>query len=228
MLKKYKNGFIQIIRSKGFDPQDFHAEEKVIDGRQGFVIGFRDSHLRFVARNSDDSHAEFDYKHSCFGPGAHETEYLPVDGWTGIGAVYGAFEDWLEKAVKVYTDDLIEPDLWAQLECQKPFITGCILQEDDIRPFSEREKRQLRASISEFRSIVSETFQPSQEQMKVIDNHLNYLSKALDRLNRIDWRGLALSTTISISIALSLDTERGRILFNLFREVFSKLLHLLR
>jgi len=228
MLKKYKNGFIEIIQSKGFEPQDFHAKEKGADGKHGFVISFRTSHLRFVVRNPEHSCDKFDYKHTSFGPVPCETEYLPPGGWADIEEVYAAFENWLEKAVRVYINDLLEPDLWMELERQKPLVAGSILDKDETSPFSEDEKTQLRLSINEFRLLVSKTFQPSQQELEVIGNRLDYLSNRLDGLNRVDWRGLALSTIISISIALSLDTEQGRVLLNLFKQVFSKILYLLQ
>jgi hypothetical protein len=228
MLKKHKNGFLEIIRNEGFDVRDFHAEECLYDGRHAFVIAFRDTPLRFIARNADHSYHDFDFKHTGFGPGEDEVEYCPESDWTNIETVYNAFRGWLKKAVQVYIDDLLEPDLWGQVLNQGPLVSSSMLDEEETSKFQDDEKVQLRLAINEFQLLVSKTFQPSQVESKIIENRLDYLSNRLNELNRIDWRALALSTILSISIALSLDTERGKVLFTLFKQVFWKILHLLQ
>ena len=40
-------------------------------------------------------------------------------------------------------------------------------------------------------------------------------------MNKYDWKSLAVTTLISISIALSLDSAKGQLLFILFKKVFS-------
>jgi hypothetical protein len=46
---------------------------------------------------------------------------------------------------------------------------------------------------------------------------LDHLVDAVDHAVRWDWKALALSTFIEISIALTVDTEAGRELYKLFR-----------
>jgi hypothetical protein len=94
--------------------------------------------------------------------------------------------------------------------------------------FSENDKIQLRLSINELHLLIIKNFSPSVDEMKIINARLEYLSNSLDRLNRIDWRGLALSTIISISVTLSLDTEKGKLLLGLFKKVFTNVLHLMQ
>jgi len=42
----------------------------------------------------------------------------------------------------------------------------------------------------------------------------------VDRLNRFDWSGLAISIVVSIAVNMSVDTEDGRVLFTLFKAAF--------
>ena len=86
----------------------------------------------------------------------------------------------------------------------------------------------LRLAIKKFESLIPETLQASHEELKVIREYSKYLSEALERLNRFDWRGLAIATILAISIALSLDTEKGKILFNLFKDILSSFGYLLQ
>ena len=75
--------------------------------------------------------------------------------------------------------------------------------------------------------MIIENFKPDEEQSKLIAEKLNYLSNAVDRLNRFDWNGLALSIVISISINLAVDTDGGRLLYKLFEQAFNEAIKLL-
>jgi len=111
--------------------------------------------------------------------------------------------------VKTYIEEIEILDLWAQLEGQS------LLSVDPLRnrknsDFDKAEKEHIRASLKQFMKLVEVEYKPTQDQLAVIEDRLNYLGESLDRLNRVDWHGIAISTVISISIALSLDTERGK------------------
>jgi hypothetical protein len=104
---------------------------------------------------------------------------------------------------------------------------GIFLSDDDKSLFNDTEKIQLRLSINEFKMLINKTFCPDEYETKAIHDRLDYLAESLDRLNRIDWRSLALSTVLSISIALSLDTTKGQILIDLFKRLFSNVIRLI-
>lgn len=71
-------------------------------------------------------------------------------------------------------------------------------------------------------------FEPEQAEMQIISDRLDYLSHAVDRLNRFDWQGIAVSTVLSIATTLTLDTDRGRVLWGLFQQAMSSVVHLIR
>ena len=89
------------------------------------------------------------------------------------------------------------------------------------------DKPLVRNGTQEFRQLIIANFTPTEEQAEVINNRLDYLEKAIDRLNRIDWKALAISTVIAIGINLYVDTEKGRLLFALFQQALGAALKLL-
>ncbi len=135
---------------------------------------------------------------------------------------------WLEIWVTRFVKEEQMPDLWLQLESYKPLIDDANISREDTSNFSEQEKVDLRNSIDRFRTSVLSDFHPSPDQLRLIDEKLDYLSQAVDRLNRLDWRALAISMVISIGVNLSVDTERGRLLFRLFQEAFRTAFKLLQ
>ena len=72
-----------------------------------------------------------------------------------------------------------------------------------------------------------ENLNPSQEELKSVDARLEYLSSAIDKHNKFDWKVIVINTVITITIALSLSAEQGSQLFQLFKQIFSNILYLL-
>jgi hypothetical protein len=229
MLKQYKNRLFQEIHNKGLDPRSFQTKETRIEGHSAFVLQLMNTPLKFIIRNSSDSYHRLDCSYSQFGPSFPMSAYYPpLEGsWTRVDQVLVRFSKWLEDCVKPYLEELLEPDLWEQVQLGGPIIGTSKPREEDRLGFSADEAAQIRLAMKEFRLLVVKTFDPSQEEKEVIDARLDYLAEAVDRLNRLDWRSVAITTVISISITLSLDTEKGRILFGLFQQVFSRVLYLL-
>jgi hypothetical protein len=64
--------------------------------------------------------------------------------------------------------------------------------------------------------------------LEFINERLEYLSQAVDRLNKFDWKAQALSTLISIAVNLSVDTEGGKKLFQLFSQALEFIVKHLR
>ena len=62
----------------------------------------------------------------------------------------------------------------------------------------------------------------------IISQKLDYLTEAIDRLNKFDWRAVAFSTIMTISATLSLDTEKGSLLIELFKQIFVKIRYLIQ
>jgi hypothetical protein len=142
--------------------------------------------------------------------------------------VYKRFNEWLTNHVEKYiSEELQQWDLWKQLESGQQFFTGGRLSIQETSPFTEDEQQQLQASITQFRLLICKNFNPTQEQLEVVDELLSYLREAAKRLNRFDWKSLGLGTVINIVVALTLDTNKGSLLFGLFKQAFSGLLHLL-
>lgn len=228
MLKKHKNGFIDIINKAGLDQSLFTAkEENTEEGHSKFTLLLNRSPLMFEVTVSDGSLFNFYYRISRLNP-----HYTMTSVYTNNGAgysiedIYNAFAQWINKVVKIYLDDLLEPDLWNHIQQSVSNNDGSN-EFDDKAPFTENEKAQIKLSISEFRALVITNIELSDDEKSILDDRLNYLKTGIDRLNKFDWKGLALQTLISISIALSFDSEKSRLLIDLFKKVFSSVVHLL-
>lgn len=223
MLKRHKNGFIGVIQEHGLDSQSFEVEEPVFDKVKAFVLRFRKSSMCFIVWPDEESFDRFQYSFTSFTPA------FPSSGVRysrDIDGVYESFSIWLKQDLALYIDNMLEPDFWEQITTQHDFLSSS--GETEYEQFDEEEKAQLRLKIGEFRLLVINKFGLSPEQIEMINRRLDYMSEALDRLNRFDWRGVVINSVVSISIALYLNNEQGRTLFNLFKRVFATVVHLLQ
>ena len=226
MLKRYKNEFLQAIQSAGLDVSDFSGKEENVVEAPSFRILYTPGNIFFIARQSRDGTDKFEYKYSRY----TGTDRPPESGWsTGyckFTQVRDGFRQWLDSEVRPAMEEALLPDLWSQ--ATSSFIEAHAINSQGASEFTEEERKQIKLAVSNFRLLVQETFAPTEAQLTVVAEQLGYLASAVDRLNRFDWKAVAISTLMSISVALSLDTERGRQLYGLFQQVFSGLTHLLR
>ena len=226
MLTKYKNSFIEVISSNGFVPNDFEVSE-LKEGRI-FELKLTGTPFKFQIRHAPNNFHEFDCRYTKFAPNFTFSQNIPPKEYAGIKRIHNIFEHWLLTDIAIYFDELKEPNLWQQLQNKETLVSGKEITDNDLLSFSTEEKAQIRLSINEFKLLIIKEFNPSQNEISIIENRLVYLSEALDRLNRIDWKAITISSVISISITLSLDTEKGKLLFNLFKQVFSGIIKLLQ
>jgi hypothetical protein len=244
MLKQHKNAFLDVIKLSGLDPANFTAEMRHVSSVESsvetflrlsrstedekvFVIEIKNSPLRFAIRVEPGDFYKFKCKGAKFKPG------FPMSGWWWrdphpIEYALKQFRTWLDRVAKKYIEDNDLPDYWSQIEMYKSFVSGSATPPKDDKEFTEQEKEEVRNSVDRFRALIAETFNPTPEQSVFINERLDYLSRATDRLNRFDWQGLAISVVVSIAVNLSADTERGRVLFNLFKQAFQSTIKLLQ
>ena len=227
MLKRDKNGFLEILRNNNFEASSFKRYEKDVDGGKGFIIQLKNSPLFFLARTRAEDYHDHDSRYVKFAPDFPKSDYLPRENWCGIDKIYDYFNDWLNNHVKLYLEELEVSDLWEQLEGNNLFNSDPLSNRSSIN-FTKPEKERITASIDHFRKLIEVEYSPTEEQLEIINDRLGYLTESLDRLNKVDWQGIAISTVMSISIALSLDTENGKNLFTLFKQAFTAALEYLK
>lgn len=191
-----------------------------------FVIRVRNTPLAFTVIPHTSNFDYYGIRYTEFKPGYPERS--PFFSTTPFNKLLTAFKEWIENTVTPYLDEEKTPDLWQQVETYHSFIDEAPAESRDTSDFTEEEKADVRRSVEEFKRLVAENFSPTVEQQEYINRELDYLSNAVDRLNRFDWRGLAISTLMGIAINLSVDTERGRLLFKLFQQAFHAGLRLLQ
>lgn len=229
MLKRQKNRLLEIIREAGLEPHDFTAGSDADDGspEESFVIRLKNSPVSFTAYPSEGDYDYYNICHTLLAPGFPESPVKPDNGFImPFGQVEREFREWLDRVVEGYKEEERLPDLWVEVGASPPILQ--IYREREWNgQFSELEKAEIRSSLDRFRVLLVDEFSPSRAQLEIIDQRLRYVAAALDRLNKFDWLGVAISTLMTIAVALSLDTSKGQQLFEFFRTALSGIAKLL-
>lgn len=228
LLKEHKNGFIPLMRDANLSPERFQVQETMPDHCAHFVLILLGTPFRFTTRMNYENYDEFDCQYVRFAPGFPLSPWYPEStSWSHIDDIYDMFSSWLEEHIERFFMEADAPDLWSQIQSQTPVVSDEPVGSDDREPFTQPEQVQLRMAIKEFRQVIIEKHAPNDEQQKLIDNRLEYLSEQLPQLNRINWRSVALTTLIAIVIQLTLSTEQGKVLFEMGQRILSNIVPLL-
>ena len=136
-----------------------------------------------------------------------------------FNTAFSNFQNWLRVAVEEYINDEKEIDLFE--EYQKQSNIAAINEEEysHLTEFTDGEKKSIQAGLNEIKLLIASRFQATEEQLTVVHNRIDYLVTAVDRLNKIDFKGIFINTIIAIMIALNLDTAKGHELYNLFMQI---------
>ena len=229
MLNESKNLLLNVlVHKEGLNPGAFSSAEKNINEDSYFYIFLKNSPLKFAIKDNfkDGNFQTFSwFEYTKFSPRfpVKILEIKPKD----IHAVCRFFEKWIDKEVLPYLKNVKTPNLWDKITQHKSLAGELTMPLSDREPFTAQEKEQLREGLSVFQRKLLIEFKHSQEQAELITERINYLTDSLDRLHRIDWKSLVISTLVSISIALSLDTMQGNRLLEMFMSVTQHALKML-
>ncbi len=213
MLKENKNYLLKIAQEKNIDLSRFTVEE---DGLR-FSLNLTNSPVIFVFEQDVNEFDNYKHNYTLFSPGFPYKFPELSPSYESILTIKNEFMYWLEAVVKRYIYETEMPDLWEQFQSYTLYV-GKVILEDDFEPFTKEQQQQIKMGLVEYKKLITDNYDATKEQLNSINERLEYLSNAVERLNKFDWKGVALSTITSIAINLTVDTNGGRLLFRLFEQ----------
>jgi hypothetical protein len=221
MLKKYKNELYNRIQNKHIPLTDFLYDDT--DGEANihtFSLVHIPTNFRYIATDNPNDWNHFDIMYTLFAPEFPIKKELNVDNF----ALISRFINWLE-GICDCQNEILTPDLWTNITDSQNIINET--DKESLEYFTSVEQESVRLAIRDFKQLIEKKFEMDSVQHAIVSERLDYLAIAVDRLNKFDWKGTALNTIISISITLSLNTDNGRQLFELFKTVFGSIVRML-
>jgi hypothetical protein len=132
---------------------------------------------------------------AIFRPGAQgATQREHAGTW---GNVMGYVIQWAA-AVKREHD---APDLWASLvSAEESLQSDEPTPEIDNSAFTPEERQLVSDQLAEMRELLVASFELHGEQIRQLDNRVEYLAEATARMGKFDWRGLLTGQLVSLVV----------------------------
>jgi hypothetical protein len=178
--KSLTNDVIEAIRSSGLDPYIF----KYSDNEDEYRIRHPSSGSYFAFRLEGGT-----FPISYLIAGEVTEQKFDAYIWP---KVIDHVNEWATRVKK----DLETPDLWAELQREPKLLgVGPDLHIENT-PFTPEEKKEITELLQKGGEYVEQTYPLSDSERLEWRAQLAYLTEAVHRLGRRDWRGLLISTLI--------------------------------
>jgi hypothetical protein len=219
ILKKYKNAVLQVLLENGIDKNKLSGKETKDDrDNKYFTILLNDTPFYFKLINHPGNFDAFTCEYNLF-----KANYPKADikaAWRSFTDIKSHLNNWI-KEVKEYFNEITTIDLWEQLISSSNILSIGEIDFNDRNQFNEDEIKQIKLSLNELKLLIGKSFNLQEEEKIIVNNRLDYLTEASNRLNKFDWKSLLINTILNVIIALSFDSQKGKQLFELFGKVFS-------
>jgi hypothetical protein len=110
---------------------------------------------------------------------------------------------WLS-AVK---QDVETPDLWAQVQRERELLAAVSADANDNTPFTAAEREEIAEQLRELKNYLMRRHTLSDEQVRLLDERLDYLADAAKRVGRKDWFLMAAGAMLSYVLAAALPPD---------------------
>lgn len=243
LLTSEKNKYFDLVRRRKLDPASFAVEVPEPRARynrgqspiQEWEPALRLTHesaLFFEIHDSGLPGYPDRREYQCYW-NTYEPAHMKVtsaSGYSGYKPIDGAsalklFDDWLANHVVTYEQqrtalaqlkkrEETTPDLWR--------LALSMVGSHSIAQEIALNADELESAIQLLREYITKTYAPSPEQTVVVDRNLSVMRDDLSRRPPTDWRGIVIGTLINVAVALYLNNEQGRQLFEFAKELFAR------
>lgn len=187
-----------------------------------FIITHIETGFKYSIGASKHCYDNLESIYTTFAPG-NPTVAFPRDRYANFEEIKKNFTNWVNNHLKGYIDELNEIDMWNQSSQLVETKTIEKIDFNDNSPFSKEEIIQIKLGLNEAKLVIINNFNLSENQIEIIENRFRYLEEAIDRTNKTDWKGIAISTVIGLVLNLGVDTNTGKAIWELFIKVFSNI-----
>lgn len=207
LLKSQKNLLFSALEVNNFDPATFKWEKANSNNQQRLIVP------RLVHVPSD-GFFQFDLlsgvEWCMYSPGENRVVDQCYPGsWDGQVT---QFNYWLHYLRQEYECT----DMWSAISGASALVldmkTGV---NEDNSMLSQPERKRLSQSLNEIHAYLVSTNSVSVASNKIIEERLNYLEQAAERVGRKDWMNLAYGTLINIVVGAALPPNAAKDFFRL-------------
>jgi hypothetical protein len=223
VLKSQKDVVFNDIKGVGLDPASFVWSEVPSSIRPETTVSkleHRDSGFYFLFDHGRDS-AYGSHFLEC-----HPGEELPIyreysGGWDTLKQ---SFITWLRSVKR----EMETPDLWSRLANEPALFAVVSNMPLGNELLTSAEQSKIADAVGEIRAYLKEKEVLDEQRWNVVDNKLDSIIDASQRLGRKDWVLLTLGAVVSIFVSGAFAPEQAAIYFQYAMNVFRAALEQMR
>ncbi len=218
VLRQYTNRLLQKLITEGHNVNDFKLiRRQGGPGGEYVAITYKDSSFAFnIFQNGKETFDSFQISYTRFLP---DYPTIQPSNLMSIDSVEAFLLKWIREDIFKYIENIHGPDLWTEIQENPITIDG--INFNDTSPFKPEEINQLKVGLEEIKILLKTNFELNEGQIEIANKRIDYLAEALNRLTKADWRGIAISTVIGLSIELTLDEQKRTTLFGLLSKIWA-------
>jgi hypothetical protein len=199
LQKLHKNEIFRAIQAVGLDPKEFDLE----DSNDEVPIKHKWSKSYFIVSRES---------------GYYVGQSLVGDGivWPTSPSSWQTLMPRVSRWLQEVKQDLDTPDLWAELRHDAELLGAGSNKVTENTLFTPEEQREIAQRLNKLAKDVRQALSLSGAQMQVLDEKIDYLIEASNRLGRKDWLNNFIGVTFPFVLTAALAPEAARALFLTF------------
>ena len=180
------------------------------------TIILRGTQMEFCAKPYGSTYDSYFISYTSYGVG-----YPLIKGGQPLDFKYVLveFKTWLKSHAQPCFEDHNSVDLWGEYKSGAEYINFQDMDTNDTDFFSDNDRGLLKFAMEDLKVLIPKKFKVTPEQLAIVNEKLDYLVDSSTRVSKTDWKSISIGIISSIIIALSLDTEKGNQLWELFMQV---------
>ena len=217
LLKSQRNKVLQLIKSRGLDPFNFHWSTTESANEHEILVPLLDYekgeyYFQFDTLNEKN--------YSAFSPGENGIDQTQFPGnWDHQLRNVATWLDCLKREID-------EPDLWSDIEKYRIEEDQEALARIVNEPFTVNQADQIQLGILKMRSYLEEFTKSNESQALLVNEQLDYLAEAAKRQGKRDWLHTSIGVIMSISVSLALAPNQAKDLWNILKTTLGGILQL--
>ncbi|MDB5285977.1 MAG: hypothetical protein JWR05_926 [Mucilaginibacter sp.] len=218
MRKGIKNKIFDFVKNTELGLREFDLTFNIDkeDGEEDATIEYKQSEgiFKYILFQSPKDFDAFRCYATMFSPGFNVSSCF-YDAYVQIDEGLERFQHWIDTELQKYIKEETETDLYEEYLKGVNLVGIDNINYQETDHFSIDQKAQIRMGFQEIKLIIAQNYATTNEQIQLINERIDYLIEAADRLNKTDWKGIFISTIIGMITSLCLDSEKGSQLFDL-------------
>lgn len=214
LLKSQRKQVWEAIQGAGYNPSAFTWDDSdELAEKETEILSYGENYFAI-----DVSLSGF---FACrFSPGEQQlTEHATFSDWPSVIEDFSLWLSYIEREAET-------PDLWAMLS-EEANLVAAPKGEDDNSPFSKEEQNRIAANIEQIKSHLAMMGSFTVQQLTGINDRLDQMQEASERLGRKDWKNYALGVITTVILSNGLNGDTAKEVFRISVQVLKWVFHVI-